>query len=298
MRRNTLLPVLGLALALSGCGSPAGPAAVTGPALRAQLPKAIRSAGLLRIGSDLNYAPVDFKAQDGTPTGLDVDLAGALGGYLGLRVQFFDQPFEKLIPAVQSRQIDLAMSAVIDTRQRQTGADDNGRQVNAGVDFVDYFMTGTAILVRSGNPLGVTNLDNLCGHTVAMQRGTVQAEIAARQQAVCQRGGKPLKVDLFDTDDQALTEVASGTAVADLNDYPVAAYNTDPARGGDRFQVTGALLQPSPYGITVNKDDDALRDVLAKAMNQLIRNGTYDTILTRWNAHDGALLDASVDAGF
>ncbi|WP_063774922.1 ABC transporter substrate-binding protein [Kitasatospora azatica] len=285
-------------LLLAGCGSATGTTTDPGAALRAKLPASLRSAGALRIGSNLNYAPVDFKGSDGTPAGLDIDLANALGAYLNLRIQFVDRPFAQLIPAVQNHELDLAMSAVIDTPQRQSGADDNGRQANPGVDFVDYFLTGTAILVKAGNPQSIVNLDGLCGRTVAMQRGTIQAEIAARQVAACTKVGKSLTIDLFDTDEQALAEVASGKAVADLNDYPVAAYNTQPDRGGDRFQVTGAMLQTSPYGITVNKADNALRDVLAKAVDQLIRNGTYDKILTKWNARNGAVPVSEINGGF
>ncbi|MDH6133008.1 polar amino acid transport system substrate-binding protein [Kitasatospora sp. MAA4] len=294
-------PVLAVGLGsllLAGCGSTAASTTNPGAALRAQLPKAIKSAGVLRIGSNLNYAPVDFEDQNATPVGLDPDLAAALGSYLGLKVQFDNMPFDKLIPAVQSGQIDLAMSAVIDTQQRQTGADDNGHQVNPGVDFVDYFETGSTLLVKAGNPAGISTLDNLCGHTVALQSGTIQAQIVARQQTACARSNRPLKVDLFDTDGQALAEVANGTAVADLNDYPVAAYTTDPSRNGGQFQVTGSLLQPSPYGITVAKTDPTLRDVLSSALNQLIRNGSYDKLLTKWDMHDGAIPDAQVNGGF
>ncbi len=299
MHRNVLPPVLTVsALLLSGCAGAASAAPDTAAGLRAKLPAAIRKAGVLRVGSNLNYAPVDFKGADGEPAGVDPELAQALGSFLGLKVQISDMAFDSLIPAVQSRQIDLAMSAVIDTQQRQTGTDATGRQVDTGVDFVDYFLTGTAILVKAGNPQEIKTLDQLCGRTVALQRGTVQAQIALRQQSICTRTGKALRVDQFDTDGQALAEVDSGAAVADLNDYPVAAYNTDPARGGDKYQVTGALLQTSPYGITVAKSDPALLDVVSRALDLLIRNGGYDQILTKWNVHGGALSAAAVNTGF
>ncbi|GAA1967728.1 ABC transporter substrate-binding protein [Kitasatospora viridis] len=289
--------VAAAALLLAGCASTPAPADTTA-ALRARLPKAILSSGVLRIGSDLNYTPVDFRGQDGSPTGLDIDLGNALAAQLGLRAEFVDQQFATLIPAVQHHQLDLAMSAVIDTQQRETGVDANGTQVDPGADFVDYFLTGTAILVRAGNPLSVVTLDDLCGHTVALQRGTVQADIAAGQVNVCRQAGKTLTVDLFDTDDQALAEVASGKAAADLNDYPVAAWNTRPDNSAGRFQVTGALLQTSLYGITVNKADTGLRDALSKALDHLIIGGQYDTIIDKWGAQGGRLAASEVDGSF
>ncbi|MDH6116387.1 ABC transporter substrate-binding protein [Kitasatospora sp. GAS204B] len=300
MRNRTLVPALAVSvLLLTACASIPTAPVVTGPGLLAQLPKELRTAGVLRVGSNLNYAPVDFK-DPGTnqPSGLDIDLIDALGNYLGLRIQLVDEPFAQLIPDVQSNRLDLAVSAVIDTPDRQLGTDDTGARSNPGVDFVDYFLTGTSILVKAGNPLGIVTLDNLCGRTIALQSGTIQAEIAARQVPACQKAGKSLKIDQFATDAQALAEVDSGVAAADLNDYPVAAYNTEPDHGGGRYQVVGAMMQTSLYGITVNKSDTALRDVLAKALDQLIRNGGYDQILTKWNARDGAVPSSTENGGF
>ncbi|MER5642536.1 ABC transporter substrate-binding protein [Kitasatospora sp. NPDC002227] len=295
-RATAALGAGGLLLA-TGCGSTVSPGARSAVDLRARLPQSVKAAGKLRIGSDLHYAPVDFTDGGGAPAGLDPELAAAVGAYLGLKVEFVDLPFDRLIPAVQSRQLDLAMSAVIDTRQRQDGVDENGRPTGPGVDFVDYFITGTSILVKKPNPLHVGSLDDLCGHTVALQRGTIQDGIAARQTAACDKLAKPLEIHQLDTDQQALAEVASGAAAADLNDYPVAEYNTHSAQGDTGFELTGTQLSTSPYGLTFNKDDTALRDVIAKALDRLIRDGSYEKILTKWNVHPGAVQGAVVNGG-
>ncbi|MFD9128267.1 ABC transporter substrate-binding protein [Kitasatospora sp. NPDC059571] len=299
---DTLMPARALAavsvggLLLSGCASSLTPAADGAAGLRDRVPPAVRKAGVLRIGSYLNYPPVDFRGSDGAPAGLDPDLANAVGKLLGLKIEFVDLPFEKLIPAVQAHEIDIAMSAVIDTVPRQSGIDDNGRQANPGVDFIDYFITSSSLLVKAGNPAGVTTLDSLCGHAVAVQTGTVQAEIATRQVGACSRSGQKLDVHLLGTDRQALDEVAHGSAVADLNDYPVAQYNTSAEQGGG-FQLTGGSLQSSPYAITLNKQDTELRTALAKAVDQLIRNGEYDKILDKWGLRTGAVSSAVVNGG-
>ncbi|MFE2725178.1 ABC transporter substrate-binding protein [Kitasatospora sp. NPDC059327] len=286
------------ALLLTGCGG-GEQAAAKDPVqdLRSRIPKAQHAAGVLRIGSDLNYAPVDFRGGEGKPDGIDPDIANAVGKILGLRIEVVDTPFEKLIPNLHAKQFDVAMSGLSDIRQRRDGLDDTGKQVTPGVDFVDYFIAGTSIVVQKGNPKGVHTLDDLCGRIVAVQQNTTQDEIVARQVLACGRGGKPLTVHKFDSDAKALAEVASGAAVAGLNDFPVAAYAAKTTDGGNRFEVTGAQSKSNPYGIALRKEDTELRDVLAKAVDQLIRSGEYDKILAKWNVSAGAAQNAVVNGG-
>ncbi|MEU8513407.1 ABC transporter substrate-binding protein [Kitasatospora sp. NPDC048722] len=295
--RRAALAATGLCGLLAGsCAS--GQAPDNSPAaLRARLPQSIRATGELRIGSYLNYVPVEFKDGGGAPTGLDPELAAALGSYLGLRVKILDMPFSDLIPAVQSGKLDLAMSAVIDTRDRQQGTDATGHVTNPGVDFVDYFLTGTSILVKAGNPLGLSTLDSLCGHTIAVQTNSVQIKVAKAQSAACTRTGRPLRIDSTDTDGQAVAEVSSGTAVADLNDYPAASYNTTAPNRRGMFQLVGKYQESNLYGIVVSRDRKDLSDVLSRAVDQLVSNGTYQKILDRWNVGNGAVVSATVNAG-
>ncbi|MFJ6775427.1 ABC transporter substrate-binding protein [Kitasatospora sp. NPDC091257] len=285
------------ALLLTGCGG--GQAASDDPVkdLRGKLPNAQRTAGALRVGMDVNYAPVEYRGPDGKPAGLDPELAAALGRILDVRVEFVDTPFDKLVSNLQAKQYDVAMSALSDTRQRRDALDENGKQTGPGVDFVDYFIAGTSIVVPKGNPKGIKGLDDLCGRTVALQQGTTQDEIVTRQVAVCARAGRPLTPHKLDTDTKALAEVASGAAAAGLNDFPVAAYAAKTTDGGGRFEVTGGQSTSNPYGIAVRKDDGQLRDVLTKAIDQLIRSGEYDKILAKWNVSAGAAQNAVVNGG-
>ncbi|CAN3982705.1 ABC transporter substrate-binding protein [Kitasatospora purpeofusca] len=284
-------------LLLTGCGGDKTVAEDPLQQLRAKVPSAQQSGKVLRIGMDVNYPPVEFRGTDGKPDGLDPEIAAALGRILDLRIEYVDTPFDKLIPNLHHKQYDVAMSALSDIRQRRDGVDEAGKSTGLAVDFVDYFIAGTSIVVPKGNPKGIHGLDDLCGRTVAVQSGTTQDEIVARQVTACTRAGKPLTVHKFDSDAKALAEVAGGAAQAGLNDFPVAAYAAKNTDGGNRFEVTGAQSRSNPYGIALRKEDTELRDVLAKAIDQLIRSGEYDKILTKWNVAAGAAQNAVVNGG-
>ncbi len=292
MRITTrLLPVATAALLLtSACGGSSGGSGASGTGatleaapLASLLPQAIREKGKLIVGSDVAYAPVEFFDTDGkTVRGIDADLAAAIGKQLGITLELQNGTFDGLIPALTtSKRIDLIMSAMSDNKKRQ-----------ATVDFVDYFSAGTSIIVKKGNPQGIQTLDDFCGKTVALQRGTTQDDVAEAQKTKC--GSKTLTILKFDTDPEALQQVKSGRAVADMNDFPVAAYT---AQQQPDFEVVGEQLEAGPYGIGVRKDDTALRDAIQKAVQALIDNGEYTKILTTWDVTKGALTKATINAG-
>ena len=275
-------------LAITACGgssdSPTVRSAKDAP-LASLLPQAIRDKGTLVVGSDISYAPVEFKDTNGTTiVGIDPDIAAALGKQLGVTLKFQNATFDGLITSLTSKRIDLILSAMSDNKKRQKT-----------IDFVDYFNAGTSILVGKGNPKAIKSLDDFCGQTVALQRGTTQEDVAKAQQTKCAAAGKPLKVLAFDTDPEALLQVKQGRAVADMNDFPVAAYNAKKSNGD--YEVVGEQIEAGPYGIGLRKQDSALRDALKKAMQALIADGEYKAILDKWDVAQGAVTMATVNAG-
>lgn len=147
------------ALILTGCGdqtdkassTPSGSAANSSAPLFAKLPKKIQDAGVIKVGTDATYAPMEF-TEGGKIVGVDPDVAAALAKQLGVQFKFESGTFDTLIGSMQTGRSDLVMSSLTDTKARQEGLDDKGAKTGAGVDFVDYFSASTGILVKKGNP--------------------------------------------------------------------------------------------------------------------------------------------------
>jgi polar amino acid transport system substrate-binding protein len=200
-----------------------------------------------------------------------------------------DTDFAGIIGALQAGRFDIVMSAMNDTAERRGN----------GVDFIDYFSAGSSILVQKGNPKAVTQVSDLCGQTVAVQKGTVQdTDILTPEEPECKKAKKPLKVLRFDKDTDALQQVKNGRAVANVEDFPVAAYNAQTSGGGADFDVVpGQVGRVGFYGIAVKSTDTRLRDLLQKALRAVVDDGTYDRILAKWNLSAGALKTATVNGG-
>jgi polar amino acid transport system substrate-binding protein len=292
------------ALILTGCGDqtkdkdkPSGDSSASAAPLADMLPSAIREKGVIKVGSDIAYAPVEFKDKSGKVAGLDPDLAAALGKQLGVTFQFENGTFDALLTGIRSSRYDIAMSAMTDNKSRQQGVDPStGKKVGEGVDFVDYLQAGVSIYTRKGDTGGITSWSDLCGKKIALERGTVSQDLAKAEAKKCP-SGKKLTIEAFDDDQQAQTRLRSGGADAASSDFPVAAYAVKTSGGGKDFQIVGQQVEAAPYGIAVGKSNTQLRDALKAAVNAVIKNGDYQTILDKWGAEDGAIKESVVNGG-
>jgi len=131
--------------------------------------------GVLNVGSDIAYAPFEF-FQEGTEIadGLDVDMGTAIAEVLGVEAEFINTGWDGIIPALQTEDFDVIMSAMTITEDR-----------SAEIDFVAYISVGTGIVVPVGNPDNIHELDDLCGLTVAVQVGTIQEQMLTDQNEQC-----------------------------------------------------------------------------------------------------------------
>ncbi|MHC5262541.1 ABC transporter substrate-binding protein [Streptomyces sp. UC4497] len=290
------------ALLLTGCGDQtksddSTKSGSSSAPLADKLPKEIRDKGVIRVGSDIAYAPVEFKDKSGKAIGIDPDLAKAMGKQLGVKFEFQNATFDTLVTGLKSNRYDLAMSAMTDTKDRQNGVDsDTGKKVGDGVDFVDYFNAGVSIYTPKGKTQGIKTWDDLCGKKIVVQRGTVSHDLAKSQAKEC-KGGKKLGIQSFDDDQQAQTRLRSGGADAGSSDFPVAAYAVKTAGGGKDFELVGDQVEAAPYGIAVSKDQKQLRDAIKAAMDAIIKNGEYDKVIAKWGVEAGAVKSATVNGG-
>ncbi|MEU6824479.1 ABC transporter substrate-binding protein [Streptomyces atriruber] len=287
-------------LLLSGCGDQTNDKesdSVSNAPLADKLPDDIRAQGVIKVGSDIAYPPVEFKDKSGNTVGIDPDLGEALGKQLGVKFEFENGTFDTLLGGLRSKRYQVAMSAMTDTKNRQEGIDEeNGKKVGTGVDFVDYFTAGVSIYTKKGDDQGIKTWADLCGKKIVVQRGTVSHDLAKAESKKC-KGGKKIAIEQFDNDQQAQTRLRSGGADAGSSDFPVAAYAVKISGGGKDFQLVGEQVEAAPYGIAVSKKNPELRDAIQAALEAIIKNGDYEKIIKKWGVEEGAVKEAVINGG-
>lgn len=278
-------------MALVGCGSnslDSGTKKATvdtgvDKAAAALVPQAVKDKGTLVIGTDASYAPSEFLAGDGkTVQGFDVDLFNAVAKKLGLKTDWQPAKFDSIITGVQGKKYDMGVSSFTVNAERM-------QQVN----MVSYFNAGTQWAAAPGNPKGV-DPQKPCGLTVAVQKATVQQEedLPPKQKA-CKAEGKPIKVLVYEGQDQATAAVGSGKADAMLADSPVVAYAVK--QSGGKIEAVGDIYDAAPYGYVVPKDQAGLADAIVAALKSLDADGDYKKVLEQWGVDAGAITDFAVN---
>ena len=129
--------IAALALTL-GLLAPSAPADAQGAAKSVQL-KRILSSGKLRVGMSGSQPPLNFRSKGGEMLGLEVDLAQALANMIGVELEIVQKPFAELLATLAAGKVDVVMSGLTTTAER-----------NARAAFVGpYFLSGKSILTRS-----------------------------------------------------------------------------------------------------------------------------------------------------
>jgi len=290
--------ILGLAVAaaltasMAACGSETGDSNGTGSApaasanadsaLAAKVPADIKSAGKLIIGTDSTYAPSEFLDSDGkTVIGFDVDLFNAVAQKLGLTTEWQSATFDNIIPGVNSKKYNVGVSSFTVNAKREQEA-----------TMVSYFQAGTQWAAKAGATI---NADDACGKKIAVQTATVQVDdVTARSKKCTDAGKAKITIDQYQAQSDATNAVVTGKDDAMLADSPVCAYAVKQTNG--QLALVGEIYDSAPYGYVLPKDQaDTMGAAVEGALEALIADGTYKTILAKWGVDAGGITDPAVN---
>jgi polar amino acid transport system substrate-binding protein len=258
-------------------------------AAQALLPEDFLKNGI-DVASDIPYEPFEYNDENGDLVGFDVDLGALISQKLGAEVRFNDAVFDTIIPNLEAGTNDIIISSMSDTLERQKK-----------VDFVDYHIGGSQMIVAKGNPENIVDAASLCGKTVIVQNGTIQIDLVGTMSADCEAAGNAA-ITITTLPDAPLMENAlrAGQGDAVMMDSLVAQGAAAKAGNGEYFEVVNDAAAPNGYdagfvGIAILKKDTALRDAIQAALQSLIDDGQYATLLEKWNMASNAVSSASIN---
>ncbi|HRY10745.1 MAG: transporter substrate-binding domain-containing protein [Actinobacteria bacterium] len=271
---------------LSGCqnttaqpvASPSNAGPVSG--LAAKVPEKIRADGLLTVGIDPNFPPMEYLDR-GQAIGADLDLMRAIADRLGLEAQFIEDAYALLVPGVAAGRFETAISAL--------AVDDNDLQ---NATMLTYYRSGSQLAVRppAKKRFGPRNL---CGRKITVLDGSIQYSQLVERSANCVENKKdPIRILSFQSQAPATQAVLDGKAYGTLADSPVIESAVRESNG--QLVTNGKPFDVSPFGIAIAAERKQFAELMQDALKSLMEDGTYQQILDDWGITEGAITDPRI----
>ncbi|MGB4873742.1 MAG: transporter substrate-binding domain-containing protein, partial [Candidatus Promineifilaceae bacterium] len=228
----------------------------------------IRSSGKIVVGSSLDYPPFSFYNDTFQPDGFDIALIREIGQALGVAVEIKDMSFDGLAGALQLQQIDVAISAISVTPERE-----------ALFDFSNiYFVSDDAILAnQNANIAAINSVTQLAAYRVGVQRSTVYQRWL--QESLVDTGIMPAeRLQIYQQASQAIEDVRNGRIDLAIVDIPVA--QTAVAAGG--LRIVGQGLNPQRLAIALVNGAATTQAQINNALIQIQNSGRLNALVQQY----------------
>lgn len=228
--------------------------------------------GEIRVGMTGTQPPLNVKSKTGELIGFEVDLVGVLAASMGVKPKLVVKPFAELLPALQSGEIDMIISGMTATIER-----------NTKVAFVGpYIITGKSILTKSSTLARADEASDVNMETV---------RLAALEGSTSQEFVEDLmpKAKLTPTQDYAsavkmLLEDNVDAVVADMEICQISML-----RHPNAELAISEPLTIEPIGIALPPNDQLLLNLVENYLGALDALGLLEELNKKW-FEDGSWL--------
>ncbi|MEI8595281.1 transporter substrate-binding domain-containing protein [Photobacterium sp. Hal280] len=221
--------------------------------------------GELRVCFDAGYMPFEMKSKNGSFVGFDIDIGKMMARQMGVKYVPVNTAWDGIIPTLLTGKCHIINAGMTINAQR-----------NMRVNFAEpYIIVGQTILLNpelEGKIKSYKDLND-SKYTIATKLGTTG------EQAIKRMISKA-KLNVFETQSDAVLEVANGKADAFIYDMPFNAIYAS--------QNTGKVVhleQPftyEPLGWAVAQGDMDMLNFLNNFLRQIKGDGTYERIYDKW----------------
>lgn len=263
----SIVLALTMVFSLVACGN--GAPAEEAPAEEAAFETAV--SGVLSMATEATFPPYEFYDGDKL-VGIDVDVAAAIAEKLGLELEVVDIAFDSIIPGVQTGKYDIGMAGMTVNEERL-----------AQINFTDSYAKGVqVVIVKEGGP--ISSVDDLfaegANNVVGTQTGTTGFLYASDDIEGAGLG----TVKSFAKTTDAVEALKNGQVDCIILDKEPAkalteANNSAAAEGDAKLVILESAYADEDYAISVAKENDALKDAVNAALQELIADGTVQKIV-------------------
>jgi len=221
------------------------------------------AADKVRIATEGAWAPFNFIDTAGKPQGFDVDIAWALCAKMKAECEVVTQDWDGLIPGLKVRKFDAIIASMSITEERLKVVDFTNKYYSGGLRYL-------------GLKDQAFDKDKLKGKVIGAQRSTIAAQYLEDNLA------DTASLKFYDTQDNVYLDLVAGRLDIVLSDE-LPTYDWLKSSGNDgKFAFKGeSFKKDDNIGIAVRKGDK-LKDKFNKALEEILADGTYQKINTKY----------------
>jgi polar amino acid transport system substrate-binding protein len=224
--------------------------------------------GELVVGTMGKMPPLNMTTKDGNIIGLEVDLVKSIAAAMGVKYRFETMAFSDLLPALQAGKVDMVLSGMTITPDR-----------NLKVAFVGpYFISGKAFLTKIktiAQADEASDVNSPDTKLVALKGSTSQAFV----EAFIPKATLWTAADY----DEAVSMVLKDEVHAMIADYPICVVSVFRYPQAGLMSVVTPLTY-EPIGIAVPAGDPLLVNWLENFLAATEDSGRLDALREKWFA--------------
>lgn len=214
------------------------------------------------VGTNAEFEPFEYRDGDKI-IGFDIDLLNEISKIMGFQFEIVDMQFDGLLPALESKKIDIIIAGMTATEERKQF-----------VNFSDPYYNSKQSIVVQANNTDITSFDNFTGKKVGVVLGYTGDILVSELPNV--------EVQKFNTTSETVLALKAQKVDAVVLDYEPAknyvAQNTE-------LKLVETDAATEEYSIAMRKDDTEFLAKVNEALKTIKENGTYDALISKYFAN-------------
>lgn len=221
----------------------------------------ILDSGMLTIGTDATYAPMEYLDESGKLVGYDVDLGSRIAQELGIETEFKNIAWDDLFQALVNGDVDMIIAGVSITEERKVL-----------YDFSEPYLNAGQVIITQKTDTSIKATSDLAGKKIGVQSETTNEEEALRYTL------PELVIGYkdFDLATKALVEGKVDAIFSDLTNAKSIISNNY------SLKIASEPFTSDYYGIVIRKGEADLKEKVDTILNTLRQRGILTLLKQKW----------------
>ncbi|MDG4656771.1 amino acid ABC transporter substrate-binding protein [Ectobacillus antri] len=225
----------------------------------------IQKDGEFLIGTEGTYPPFTFHDEKGKLTGFDVEIAEEIAKRMKVKAVFKETQWDAMFAGLDAKRFDMVANQVGIREDRQKK-----------YDFSKPYISSSAVLVIPADKDKPATFEEIKGLKAAQSLTSNYGEMAKKN------GAEIVGVEGFN---QAVELLSSGRVDLTINDR-LSVLNYLQTKKDAKIKIADTEDNAAESGLLFRKGSDTLVKEVNKHLDDMMKDGTYEKISTKWFGED------------